>query len=141
MIDIKIEITENGFLPKYMTEGSSGADLFASEEVCIEPFDVSLIPTGIRVEIPSGYEIQIRPRSGYSLKNKILILNSPGTIDSDYRGEIKIIMFNLNRERFCVKKGERIAQMVLSKVEKANFIEGKINSTKRGDGGFGHTGQ
>lgn len=141
MIDIKIQIDEKGFLPKYMTDGSSGADIFASEDVFIEPFDVSLVPTGIRVEIPYGYELQIRPRSGFSLKNKILILNTPGTIDSDYRGEIKVIMFNLNRERFCIKKGDRIAQMVLSKVEKANFVVDKINNTKRGDGGFGHTGQ
>ncbi|HAF07077.1 MAG: Deoxyuridine 5'-triphosphate nucleotidohydrolase [candidate division TA06 bacterium 32_111] len=140
MINIKIEISENGFLPKYMTEGSSGADLYASSDTTIEPFDVSLVPTGIRVQIPSGYEIQIRPRSGFSLKNKILILNTPGTIDSDYRGEIKVIMFNLNREKFYIKRGDRIAQMVVAKVEKANFVEDKIDETERGDGGFGHTG-
>jgi len=140
MIDIKIEISEKGFLPKYMTDGSSGADLYSSSDICIEPFDVSLVPTGIRVQIPSGYEIQIRPRSGFSLKNKILILNTPGTIDSDYRGEIKVIMFNLNREKFCIKRGDRIAQMVVAKVEKANFVEDKIDDTERGDGGFGHTG-
>ncbi len=140
MIDVKIEIMDENFTPKYMTKGSSGADLFSVEDVYIEPFDVALVPTGIKVQIPNGYEFQIRPRSGFSLKNKIIILNSPGTIDSDYRGEIKIIMFNLNKERFFIKKGERIAQIVLSKVEKANFIKGEIDFTKRGNGGFGHTG-
>lgn len=140
MIDVKIEIIDENFTPQYMTEGSSGADLFSAEDVYIEPFDAVLVPTGIKMEIPYGYEFQIRPRSGFSLKNKIIILNSPGTIDSDYRGEIKIIMFNLNKEKFFIKKGERIAQIVLSKVEKANFIKGEIDFTKRGDGGFGHTG-
>ena len=130
-------------LPKYETSGSSGLDLcaFLDQEVVIEPNDKSLIPTGLSVEIPDGYEVQIRPRSGLAAKNYISVLNSPGTIDADYRGEIKILLFNHGKEKFKVTDGLRVAQMVLCPVEKAEIIETKsLNKTSRDKGGFGSTG-
>jgi len=130
-------------LPEYTTEGSSGLDLRAAIEndIVIEKGKFALIPTNLRVEIPSGYEIQVRPRSGLAAKNGIGILNSPGTIDSDYRGEIKVILFNFGQEDFIVRNGDRIAQMVLSKVYKMVFEEThELNNSSRGEGGFGHTG-
>lgn len=140
-IKVKIELRNGANMPKYMTEGASGSDIYSNENVTIKSMDTALVPTGIFLEIPEGYECQIRPRSGYSMKNKILILNSPGTIDSDYRGEIKIIFFNLNDTPFEVKKGDRIAQMVFSEVIIADYLNSEIDETTRGDGGFGHTGE
>lgn len=131
-------------LPGYATEGSSGLDVRAAveKEIVLEPGRVALVPTGLSVEIPSGYEIQVRPRSGLAAKHSIGILNSPGTVDSDYRGEVKIIMMNFGEEKFIISRGERIAQLVVSKVYKAELIEKtELNESVRGEGGFGHTGK
>lgn len=138
-IEIKIKCS-SGTLPIYMTEGSSGADICSSEDTMILPGETKLVSTGIFMEIPEGYECQIRPRSGISLKNSVIIVNSPGTIDSDYRGEVKIIMHNLSKTDFSVKRGDRIAQAVFAPVVRAVFRDDEINGSKRGDGGFGHTG-
>lgn len=130
-------------LPSYATSGSSGMDLRAAikEDITIKPFETKLIPTNLAVEIPEGYEGQVRPRSGLAAKNFITVLNTPGTIDSDYRGEIKIILTNFGDKEFVIKRGDRIAQLVISKVEKANIVEVKeLNTTERNSGGFGHTG-
>jgi len=130
-------------LPQKATQGSSGFDIFASndEEIVIKPGKRALIPTGIAIELPAGYEAQIRPRSGLAWKYGITLLNSPGTIDSDYRGEIKIILANLGEEPFRVKKGDRVAQMVISKVADAELkIVDELSSTERESGGFGHSG-
>ena len=130
-------------LPKYETEGSSGMDLAAHIEnsVQIEPGNTIMVPTGIAVSIPKNFEIQIRPRSGLAAKNKISVLNTPGTIDSDYRGEIKVILINLSEKTFIVEKGARIAQMVLCPIVKARFKEVEsLGETPRGSSGFGSTG-
>ncbi len=147
-IQIKIQHITDKFkdilLPEYATEGSSGLDLRAAveTEMKIEKGKVGLVPTNLKVEIPVGYEIQIRPRSGLAAKNGIGVLNSPGTIDSDYRGEIKVILFNFSEEDFIINRGDRIAQMVISKVYRANLIvTDELKESKRGDGGFGHTGK
>lgn len=131
-------------LPKYMTETAAGMDLYANVENCIiiKSGEYKLISTGIKIEMPPGYEAQIRPRSGLALKYGITMLNSPGTIDSDYRGEIKVIMINFGSEDFEIKRGERIAQMVISKAEQVIFKEvNQLSSSKRGENGFGHTGK
>ncbi len=131
-------------LPTYSTKGSAGMDVRAaiSESVIIQPGTIHLIPTNLQVEIPDGFEIQIRPRSGLAVNNGIGILNSPGTIDSDYRGEIKVILINLGKEPFKVQRGERIAQMILSKFYKANVqLVEKLSESQRNKGGFGHTGK
>jgi dUTP pyrophosphatase len=112
-----------------------------SDEITLKPLERELIPTGLYIELPEGYEAQIRPRSGLAVKHGISIVNSPGTIDADYRGEIKVIMINLSNDVFVVKNGERICQMVIQKYEKAELIEVEtLNDTERGEGGFGHTG-
>jgi len=146
-IDVKIQRIDESFLdiplPEYATQGSSGLDIRAAveNEFIISAGKVGLVPTNIRVEIPEGFEIQVRPRSGLAAKYGIGILNSPGTIDSDYRGEIKVILFNFGNEDFIIKRGDRIAQMVITKIFRANFIESNaLNESKRNDGGFGHTG-
>jgi dUTP pyrophosphatase len=127
-------------LPEYKTLGSSGLDLYASENCLLAPGDFKTIPTGIAIEIPSGYEGEVRARSGLASKSGIGVLNSPGTIDSDYRGEIKVILFNFSEENFEVKKGNRIAQLIISRVERVNLKEVKeLKPTKREDGGFGST--
>ncbi len=131
-------------LPSYATKGSAGMDIYAALEnpVTISRGAIEMVPTNISVEIPDGYEIQVRPRSGLAAKHGIGILNSPGTIDSDYRGEIKIIIVNFGKEDFVIQPAERIAQLVVSKVYKAKFIESNdLNNTSRGEGGFGHTGR
>jgi len=142
-VTIKIINTSENQIPQYATEGSSGLDLRAnlSTPVTLKPMERKMIPTGIFLEIPLGYEVQVRPRSGLAFKNGITCLNSPGTVDSDYRGEIKIILINLSMEEHIINSGDRIAQMVLCKIEKA-FLqpEIKLESTVRGEGGFGHTG-
>lgn len=131
-------------LPSYATKGSSGLDIYAAiaKPITLSCRAIEMVPTNISVEIPEGYEIQVRPRSGLAAKHGIGILNSPGTIDSDYRGEIKIIIINFGKEDFIIQPAERIAQLVLSKVYTAEFVETKeLNNTKRGEGGFGHTGR
>lgn len=130
-------------LPEYASLGAAGADLraFLEEDLVILPGTSALIPTGIRLAIPEGYEIQVRPRSGLALKNQITVLNTPGTIDSDYRGEIGVILINHGKEDFIVRHGMRVAQMVLAPFVRANFIlSPELVSTERGGGGFGHTG-
>ena len=131
-------------LPTYKTSGSSGMDLVAyiKNKIAINPGATAIIPTGIAVAIPKNYEMQIRPRSGLASKNSISVLNTPGTIDSDYRGEIKIILINLSKKSFIVKSGDRVAQMILCPVEKVKFKEVKnLPKTVRGKGGFGSTGK
>ena len=130
-------------LPAYESKGSSGLDLraYVREPVLLKPGEIKLIPTGLAVSIPSGYEAQIRPRSGLALRYGIGMVNSPGTIDSDYRGEIGIIMVNWGSEPFTIQKGDRIAQMIISRVYTADFVEvADLDETDRGQGGFGHTG-
>ncbi len=139
-VKVKIRKHTDAVIPEYMTKGSSGADLCSNEDMVINPSETKLISTGIFLEIPDGYECQVRPRSGLALKKEIIILNSPGTIDSDYRGEIKIIMHNISENAFKIKKGDRIAQIVLTPVVQAEFIEESLNKTERNEGGFGHTG-
>tara|TARA_B100001121_G_C18249755_1_gene416673 strand:+ start:26 stop:466 length:441 start_codon:yes stop_codon:yes gene_type:complete len=136
-------LSKNVALPKYETDGSSGMDLTANIDfpVKIEPGKTCIIPTGISVSIPKNFEIQIRPRSGLAAKNQITVLNTPGTIDADYRGEIKVVLINLGSKTFFVEKGIRIAQMVLCPVIKAKIREVEsLDSTERGSGGFGSTG-
>ena len=131
-------------LPKYKTDGSSGMDLMAciDEKIIISPQESKLIPTGIAIAIPKDTEIQIRPRSGLAAKSNISVLNTPGTIDSDYRGELKIILFNHSKDKFTVNDGDRIAQMVLMPVLKVEFEEtNELPGTIRGTGGFGSTGK
>ena len=147
-IKLKIKRISDKFsdipLPFYATEGSSGMDVRAAldKPVSIEPGKVKLIPTNLSVEIPFGYEIQMRPRSGLAAKHGIGLLNSPGTIDSDYRGEIKVILFNFGEEPFDISSGDRIAQMVIGKVYKAAIEETDLlEESMRGAGGFGHTGK
>lgn len=146
-ITLTIKQTEDGKdlpLPSYMTEGAAGMDLYAklTSPVSLAKGQIKVIPTGICIALPAGYEAQIRPRSGLAAKYGIGIVNSPGTIDSDYRGEIKIIMINYGEESFTINRADRIAQMVINKIE---IVELKIaeilETTKRDDGGFGHTGQ
>ena len=145
MQSITINIINNSTnpLPSYETIGSSGMDLRANLQspVKLEPLQRALIPTGLFIELPLEYEAQVRPRSGLAIKHGITCLNLPGTIDSDYRGEIKIILINLSDESFTIQHGERIAQMIIQPVFKAEWQLVKIlNETKRGEGGFGHTG-
>ena len=131
-------------LPEYATTGSSGMDIRASLEndVILQPLERSLIPTGLFLEIPQGYEAQIRPRSGLAIKQGITCLNTPGTIDADYRGEIKVILINLSNQPVTIIHGDRIAQMVFMKIEQVQLIPvTTINETLRGEGGFGHTGK
>ncbi|MCJ7705923.1 MAG: dUTP diphosphatase [Desulfobacterales bacterium] len=130
-------------LPQYMTEGSSGMDLFAflEEEVILLPGERRLIPTGISVAIPEGFEGQIRPRSGLAIRKGIGLVNGPGTIDSDYRGEVGILLINFGKDPFAIRNGERIAQMVISRVFRSILVEvDDLPPTQRQEGGFGHTG-
>jgi dUTP pyrophosphatase len=131
-------------LPRYATPQSAGMDLRANLDapVVLQPMQRSLIPTGLRIALPVGYEAQIRPRSGLALKHGITLLNTPGTIDADYRGEIGVILVNLGQEPFVVNDGERIAQMVIARHEQAELVEVEaLDDTERGEGGFGHTGK
>ena len=143
-IQIKIINNSENEIPVYATAGSSGMDIRAhlTEPVILKSLERKLIPTGLFIELPEGYEAQIRPRSGLALKHGITCLNTPGTIDSDYRGEIKVLLINLSGEEQTINNNERIAQMVICSVEKAALIvAGKIENTERGNGGFGHTGR
>ncbi len=140
---VKIINHSKNELPKYETPSSAGVDLRANieENITIKPLERTLIKTGVFIEIPHGFEAQVRPRSGLAFKNGITVLNSPGTIDADYRGEIGVILVNLSNENFEVKQNERIAQLVFAKCEQAEFVQVKeLNDTKRGEGGFGSTG-
>ena len=131
-------------LPSYATEGSAGMDLRANlaEAVTLQSLERTLIPTGLSIELPEGYEAQIRPRSGLAIKQGLTCLNTPGTIDTDYRGEIKVILINLSKEPQTIQHGDRIAQMVIAKFAKSDLIEVQyLNDTHRGEGGFGHTGK
>ena len=145
MTEILIKrLSKEILLPKYETVGSSGLDLSANinSSIDIPPGQTAIIPTGLSVSIPQGYEIQIRPRSGIAAKKSVTVLNTPGTVDSDYRGEIKVILINLGKLSFTVEKGDRIAQMVICPVIKAKLKEVEdLNTTSRGEGGFGSTGK
>ncbi|MFH1905305.1 MAG: dUTP diphosphatase [bacterium] len=148
MEEIKVEITripgaEDMPLPKYMTERASGMDLSAAvkEDMVLKPGEIKLVPTGIRIGILPGYEGQVRPRSGLALKHGISIVNSPGTIDADYRGEVGVILVNLGKKDFLIRRGDRIAQLVINKVSRADLVYvNKLAKTSRNAGGFGHTG-
>lgn len=143
-MEIKVLNNSKFELPNYATHHSAGMDLRAntSENLIIKPLQRVLVPTGLHIELPHGYEAQIRPRSGLAIKHGIGLVNSPGTIDADYRGEIKIILVNLSNEEFTLVPGERIAQMVIAKYEKATLIESEsLEQSERGEGGFGSTGK
>lgn len=143
-MEIKIVNTSAHDLPAYETAASAGMDLRANldKPIVLKPLQRALVPTGLFIELPIGYEAQIRPRSGLAIKSGITLLNAPGTIDADYRGEIKVILANLSDQEFLIKDGERIAQMVIAKHETASWIQvEQLNETARGTGGFGHTGK
>ena len=141
---VKIVNKSSNEIPQYSTQHAAGMDLRANltEEIVLEPFDRCLIPTGLFIELPFGYEAQVRPRSGLAIKKGITVLNSPGTIDADYRGEIMVILINLSTEKFVVRHGERIAQIVVAAHETVNWEKVEfLEETTRGEGGFGHTGK
>jgi dUTP diphosphatase len=130
-------------LPAYQTAGSAGLDLRAAvtDTVVIAPGAIAMVPTGLRIAVPSGFEAQVRPRSGLALKHGIIVPNSPGTIDSDYRGPVNVILANMGNDDFLIQRGDRIAQMVLARVERIEWIQVEtVDETQRGEGGFGHTG-
>ncbi len=142
-IDIPILLEDESLLPTYGSEDAAGADVRADIQTSetLEPGESKIIPTGVRVAIPKGYEIQVRPRSGLAAKNQVTIVNTPGTIDADYRGEIKVIMINHGKEPFEVTPKMRIGQLIVAPIIQANFIlEEALTATARGEGGFGHTG-
>ena len=142
-MEVKVINKSNNPLPEYSTLQSAGMDLraFIEEPLTLRTFDRVLIHTGLYIEIPEGYEAQVRPRSGLALKHGITVLNSPGTIDADFRGEICVILVNLSNIPFTIASGTRIAQLVFSKCEQAELVEvEELNNTERGEGGFGHTG-
>jgi|TARA_B110001452_G_scaffold240093_1_gene221465 dUTP pyrophosphatase len=141
-IQIK-KLSKSISIPTYKTTGSSGMDIAAhiDNNIIINPGEKALVPTGFSLAIPKGYEVQIRPRSGLAAKKNITVLNTPGTIDADYRGEIKVILINLGKEKFIIENGERIAQMVVCPLVQANLVEvNELSDTGRGSGGFGSTG-
>lgn len=143
MIKIKLVNQSNNDLPAFATEGSAGVDLraFLENSLTLKPLERAMIPTGLFIELPLGYEAQIRPRSGLAAKSGITVLNSPGTIDSDYRGEIKVILVNLSNDNFEIKNGDRVCQMVVHKYESFEWEDAKqLSESVRGVGGFGHTG-
>ena len=143
-VEVNIVNKSNNPLPEYSTESSAGMDIRANLEkpVTLKSLERTLIPTGLFIELPDGYEAQIRPRSGLAIKRGITVLNTPGTIDADYRGEICVIIINLSDKDFVINNGERICQMIISKYEKVKLIGVKnLNITERGIGGFGHTGK
>ncbi len=144
LIQVKIINHSNNNSPQYATVGSSGMDIkaFLSMPLTIKPMERVLVPTGLFIELPKNYEAQIRPRSGLAIKQGITCLNSPGTVDSDYRGEIKIILINLSTEEQIINSGDRVAQMIIQKVEKIEWIKAdELETSERGDGGFGSTGK
>ena len=142
-VQVQIVNTSANQLPEYATAGSAGMDLRANLQasVTLQPMERSMVPTGLFIELPDGYEAQIRPRSGMAIKQGITCLNSPGTVDADYRGELKVILINLSSSVQVINHGDRIAQMVIAKTEKAALVlVQQLNSSQRGEGGFGHTG-
>jgi len=144
MIELTIINTSNNPLPAYQTKQAAGVDLmaFLEEAIVIEPMDRVIVGTGLYMALPDGYEAMIRPRSGMAFKHEITVINTPGTIDTDYRGEIKIALINLSKEAFTINNGDRIAQMVVNKYEKVTFkITDRLDETERGSGGYGHTGK
>ena len=143
IVKVKIINRSNNALPSYSTEDSAGMDLRAwlKEPMVLEPMQRALVPTGISIELPHGYECQLRPRSGLALKHGITVLNTPGTIDADYRGELKVLLVNFSNDDFVVNDGERIAQMVVARYEQVQFeTVSVLDETERGEGGYGHTG-
>jgi dUTP pyrophosphatase len=143
MIELYIINTSNNPLPTYQTKQAAGVDLmaFLEEPIVIEPMDLVLVGTGLYMALPNGYEAMIRPRSGMAFKHGITVINTPGTIDADYRGELKIALINLSKEAFTINNGDRIAQMVVNKYEQIAFkITDSLDETERGAGGYGHTG-
>lgn len=145
MYVMKVNVVNKGHqpLPQYATPQSAGMDLRANldEPVTLQPLERRLIPTGLHIALPAGYEAQVRPRSGLALKKGVTVLNAPGTIDADYRGEIGVVLINLSQEPFTVNDGERIAQMVIARHEQGELIEVEVlDETERGEGGYGHTG-
>lgn len=143
MIKIKLVNQSPNPIPEFATEGSAGVDLRAhlNDDILIKPLERVMVPTGLFIELPGGYEAQIRPRSGLAAKHGVTVLNTPGTIDSDYRGEIKVILVNLSNDDFVIQNGDRICQMVIHKYETFQWEEvSALNSSDRGGGGFGHTG-
>ena len=143
MIQIKVVNRGHQQLPVYATPQSAGMDLRANieEPIVLHPMERRLIPTGLHIALPEGYEAQVRPRSGLALKHGLTVLNSPGTIDADYRGEVGVLLINLSQEDFVINDGERIAQMVIAKHEQADFVMvEELDQTERGEGGYGHTG-
>lgn len=144
MITLKVVNQSNHPLPEYATDHSAGLDLRANLDlpIVLKPLERALVPTGLFIELPQGHEAQIRPRSGLAFKNGITVLNSPGTIDADYRGEIKVLLVNLSNENFTINNGERIAQMVIARHETIEwYTVAELHETKRGAGGFGSTGK
>ncbi|MBM3197771.1 MAG: dUTP diphosphatase [Chlamydiae bacterium] len=142
-LHIAVQVEDEEFLPFYASDLAAGADVKAkiAEELWILPGESALIPTGIRMALPPGYEVQVRPRSGLALKEQVTVLNAPGTIDADYRGEVGVILINHGKKPFLVKRGMRIAQIVVAPVLRGLFIsQGELETTARGSGGFGHTG-
>ena len=142
---VKIKVINKGHqpLPQYATPQSAGMDLRANltESIVLKPLERCLVPTGLFIALPEGYEAQVRPRSGLALKKGITVLNAPGTIDADYRGEVGVLLVNLSQEEFVVNDGERVAQMVIARHETADFVEvAELDETERGPGGYGHTG-
>ena len=143
MIQIKVVNRGHQQLPTYATPQSAGMDLRANiaEPIILHPMERRLVPTGLHIALPEGYEAQVRPRSGLALKHGLTVLNSPGTIDADYRGEVGVLLINLSQEDFVINDGERIAQMVIARHEQANFVVvEELDQTERGEGGYGHTG-
>lgn len=143
-VKVRIINQSSNPLPEYATEGSAGMDLRANLEspLTLQPLERMLVPTGLFIELPEGHEAQVRPRSGLAIKHGLTCLNSPGTIDADYRGEVKVILINLSNEPHTIVHGDRIAQMIVSKVERVKWKNAKkISGTGRGEGGFGHTGK
>ncbi|RHG34741.1 dUTP diphosphatase [Fusobacterium varium] len=141
---VKVVRERNVLLPKYETSGSAGMDVRANieEPIILGSLERVLVPTGLKIAIPEGYEVQVRPRSGLAIKHGITLLNTPGTIDSDYRGELKVIMVNLSKDEYTINPQERIGQLVLNKVAQMELVEvDSLDETERGAGGFGHTGK
>jgi dUTP pyrophosphatase len=146
MVSVQVKASPGAVLPTYATAGSAGADVYAYMDpdtaIVLEPGDTALVPTGLFLEIPQGYEAQIRPRSGLAARYGITVLNTPGTIDSDYRGEVRIILINHGQQPYSISRGDRIAQMVIAPVQQASFVPADdLQDSHRGSGGFGSTGK
>lgn len=141
MLNVKFQkISEDAIIPSYAHDGDAGMDLYSIKSYILKPRHRILVGTGIKVDIPKGYEMQIRPKSGLAIKEGITVLNTPGTIDSGYRGEVGVIMINHSSKTYKIEKGQKVAQAVFSRIEKAVLIESNLSETPRGDGGFGSTG-